>query len=118
MSTRRRRSPALTTATSSSTATRATTGIVIATSDRPAADPASPVDTTGLPIPAVIMVEAPRSSVVPVWTTAAAVPPPTAAKAQPRSGVAVSMFAAATTMPAVTAAGIAATSRTLSSQGM
>jgi hypothetical protein len=100
-----------------STTAPTSTGTRTDTVETAAADVASTVDTSGLAAPAVVTVEAPRVVTVRVCTAPAAPPPATMASVHFRNGLMSVTQAAATTMPATTAAGVATESSRLSSHG-
>jgi hypothetical protein len=77
----------------------------------------STVATTKLPRPPVVSVEAARVRTEADWTAPATAPPPMIAADHYRSGSASLIEAAAVTIPATTAAGLAIVSSAWSSQG-
>ena len=107
---------ATTTSTSASRAPR--TGVAIASTEMPAAPPASAVETAGLAAPAVVTVEVSRVAPVNMCTVPAIPPPATIASVHFSQGPTSTIAEALRIVPATTAAGAASASRTLSRSGI
>jgi hypothetical protein len=96
----------------------ATTGRVMASTERSAEPPASAVASTGLPRPPVAKEEMCRAVAVKPWNTAVVPPPATTASVHLRNGLTSPSEEAVTRTPATTAVGVAMASSRLSTQGM
>ena len=104
--------------TISKTNTKPTTGRKIVTIDVTIAVPVSMVDTTGLPIPAVVAVDAKRVAPEAPEIAAAVPPPAIIAKAQVISELKSATVDTITAVPAIAAKGIATESSKLSTKGI
>jgi len=100
------------------TRTSATSGMTTASMEVMTDPASSPPATAKFPNPNVVPEDSPRTATVPICTTAAVPPPAMMAMVHLSSGEMSVSTEAVSTMPAPTAAGVAMTSRALSSQGM
>ena len=100
------------------TNTKPTIGKNIVTIDITKAVPVSMVDTTGLPVPAVVAVEAKRVAPKTPEIAAAVPPPAIIANVQVISGLILTTVDTITAVPAIAARGTATASSKLSMKGM
>src|SRR6266404_6148886 len=98
--------------------TRTRTGATIAITEVITAPANSAVATRGFPNPAVDRVDVPRATTVVPCTSPAAPPPAITASVHFRNGLTSPTIAAVTTVPAMSAAGVAIVSKTWSIHGM
>lgn len=103
--------------TNTETMRKARTGITMARTESTVLETDSPVETAGLATPPVVTVDAPRTTVVSPWTTAALPPPAMNATDQVITGLRSDTADAVHRVPAITAAGRAMVSSMLSTQG-
>ena len=96
----------------------ATIGKKIETIDMMMAVPVSIVETKGLPIPAVDIVEPSRVTLAELFTVAAVPPPAMIARAQVITGLKSATVDTITAVPAIVANGMAIVSKRLSTTGI